>query len=83
MRLLMSRMESKGTWIWVEGWVVSEIMSMLSCPVMWCRKGLLHGFIQKEYWERFMECEFIVVGVMFRVTGVARVDFMLLLILCG
>jgi hypothetical protein len=66
MRLLLSRMESRGTWIWPKGWAVSETMSIMSCPVVWWRKGLMHGFIWKESWERFMEGEFIVVGVMLR-----------------
>jgi len=69
---------NRGTWIWPEVWAVSETMSMLSCPVVWWRKHLRHGFIWKESWERFMEVGFIVVSVMLRVAWVAWVDFMLL-----
>lgn len=64
MRLLLRRMESICSWIWEEGWIVSETMYMLLYAVMWCRKSMRNDNIWRKYWERFAEGRFVVVGVM-------------------
>jgi len=71
MRLLLSKMESRGTWCWPKGWVVLKTMSMLSWPVVRWSKGLVNDIIWKQYCKRFVEGGFIVLGVLLGVAGLS------------